>query len=149
MKKLPQFNDEIGLSLSAWVEIMKSFTKIRNLELELIESNGLTIGQFGLLELLYHRGEQSIGAATTLAMSTPGNMTVVVKNLLKQGLITTQKNPSDKRSSTLRISEQGSALIGSLFPEHASRINRFLSGLTSDEQEMLKQLLRKLNKSLK
>jgi MarR family 2-MHQ and catechol resistance regulon transcriptional repressor len=66
MKKLPHFEDETALSLSTWVEIMKSFNKIRSLELSLIEANGLTIGQFGLLELLYHRGEQSIGAASNV-----------------------------------------------------------------------------------
>ena len=71
MKKLAHFEEHIGLSLSTWVEIMSAFTKIRALELELIEANGLTIGQFGVLELLYHRGSQSIGAATKLAMSTP------------------------------------------------------------------------------
>lgn len=149
MKKLPQFDENIALSLSTWVELMKAFSKIRSLELELIEANGLTIGQFSLLELLYHRGSQSIGAATTLAMSTPGNMTVVVKNLAKQGMIVVGKDPGDKRVSTLSISEKGSALMQTLFPEHALRIDYFLSGLESSEKEVMKTLLRKLNKSLK
>lgn len=149
MKKLPHFEEHIGLSLSTWVEIMRAFTKIRALELELIEANGLTIGQFGVLELLYHRGSQSIGAATKLAMSTPGNMTVVVKNLVKQGLITSEKSAEDKRSATISITEAGIALIGSIFPEHSKRIDQFLSGLSREEKEVVRALLRKLNKSLK
>lgn len=149
MKKLPEFDGHIGLSLSTWVEIMRAFTKIRALELELIEANGLTIGQFGVLELLYHRGAQSIGAATKLAMSTPGNMTVVVKNLLKMGLITSEKSPEDKRSATIAITEAGSELIAGLFPEHSRRIDSFLSGLSREEKEVVRALLRKLNKSLK
>ncbi|MDD4884648.1 MAG: MarR family winged helix-turn-helix transcriptional regulator [Sulfuricurvum sp.] len=149
MKKLPQFDENIALSLSTWVELMKAFSKIRSLEMELIEANGLTIGQFSLLELLYHRGSQSVGAATTLAMSTPGNMTVVVKNLAKQGMIVVDKDPKDKRISTLSISEKGSELMKNLFPEHAKRIDRFLSGLDNDDKEAVKKLLRKLNKSLK
>lgn len=149
MKKLPQYDENIALSLSTWVELMKAFSKIRSLEMELIEANGLTIGQFSLLELLYHRGSQSVGAATTLAMSTPGNMTVVVKNLAKQGMIVVDKDPNDKRVSTLSISEKGSALMKNLFPEHSKRIDRFLSGLDNDEKEVVKKLLRKLNKSLK
>lgn len=149
MKKLPQYDENIALSLSTWVELMKAFSKIRSLEMELIEANGLTIGQFSLLELLYHRGSQSVGAATALAMSTPGNMTVVVKNLAKQGMIVVDKDPNDKRVSTLSISEKGSALMKNLFPEHSKRIDRFLSGLDNDEKEVVKKLLRKLNKSLK
>ena len=149
MKKLPHFEEHIGLSLSTWVEIMRAFTKIRALELELIEVNGLTIGQFGVLELLYHRGSQSIGAATKLAMSTPGNMTVVVRNLVKQGLITSEKSAEDKRSATISITEAGSTLIGSIFPEHSKRIDQFLSGLSREEKEVVRALLRKLNKSLK
>lgn len=149
MKKLPDFENETALALSTWVEMMKAFNRIRSLELSLIEANGLTIGQFALLELLYHRGEQSIGAATKLSMSTPGNMTVVVKNLVKRGLITTHKNPSDKRSSTLSITEEGKSIMSSLFPEHSQRIKSFLSGLSSEEQKETKTLLRKLNKSLR
>lgn len=149
MKRLPEFEPDIALSLSTWVEIMKAFNSIRSLELSLIEANGLTIGQFALLELLYHRGDQTIGAATKLAMSTPGNMTVVVKNLAKQGLITTRKNPADKRSSTLQITEEGKLLMDSLFPEHSRRITAFLSGLSAQEQKSVQELLRKLNKSLK
>jgi len=149
MKKLPHFEDETALSLSTWVEIMKSFNKIRSLELSLIEANGLTIGQFGLLELLYHRGEQSIGAATKLAMSSPGNMTVVVKNLVKLGLISAEKSESDKRSAVLCITQKGSELISSIFPEHSKRIEGFLSGLSTEEKEVVRALLRKLNKSLK
>ena len=149
MKKLPEFENETALALSTWVELMKAFNRIRSLELTLIETHGLTIGQFALLELLYHRGEQSIGAATKLSMSTPGNMTVVVKNLLKRGLITTRKNPSDKRSSTLQITGEGKSIMDSLFPEHSQRIKGFMSGLTSEEQEEVRVLLRKLNKSLR
>lgn len=149
MKKLPDFEIDTALALSTWVELMKAFNRIRALELTLIEANGLTIGQFGLLELLYHRGEQSIGAATKLVMSTPGNMTVVVKNLSKRGLITTHQNPSDKRSSTLRITQEGANIMDGLFPEHSMRIRTFMSGLSVDEQKETQKLLRKLTKSLR
>ena len=149
MKRLPKFEDDIALSLSTWVEIMKAFNKIRTLEMELIEANNLTIGQFALLELLHHRGSQTIGAATKLAMSSPGNMTVVVKNLLKAEMITSEKHDSDKRSAVLSITPKGSELIASMFPEHSKRIDSFLSGLTQEEKEVVRALLRKLNKSLR
>ncbi|MDD2829580.1 MAG: MarR family transcriptional regulator [Sulfuricurvum sp.] len=149
MKKLPDYEHTITTALSTWVEMMKAFNRIRSLELTLIEENGLTIGQFSLLELLYHRGEQSIGAATVLAMSTPGNMTVVVKNLSKRGLIMSHKNPNDKRSSILKITDEGKRIMESLFPEHSRRIQTFMSGLSTDEQNETQKLLRKLNKSLR
>lgn len=149
MKKLPPFELDIAVSLSAWVELMKAFTKIRSRELDLIEANGLTIGQFGVLELLHHRGPQSVGAATKLAMSTPGNMTVVVKNLAKRGLITTRKDDRDKRTVILTITDTGTDLIARMFPEHARRIDSYMGGLDRDEQQTLRQLLRKLHKALK
>lgn len=149
MKKLPEFEDDVALSLSTWVEIMKAFNKIRSLELSFIEQNGLTIGQFALLELLHHRGPQTIGAATKLAMSSPGNMTVVVKNLIKSELITSEKHDSDKRSAVLSITKKGNELVSSMFPEHSKRIDSFLSGLTQEEKEVVRALLRKLNKSLR
>ena len=149
MKNLPTFEPSIALSLSVWVELMKAFSKVRTREMEWIEAHDLTIGQFGVLELLYHRGEQTIGAVTKLTMSTPGNTTVVIKNLSKRGLIITKKKEGDRRTTLVAITAEGEALIAKIFPQHAQNIEHFFKGLSHDEQQNLRSLLRVLNKSLK
>ena len=57
--------------------------------------------QFQVLEVLYHRGDLNIGAITKLTMSTPGNITVVVRNLKRDGLIDSIADSKDKRASIL------------------------------------------------
>ena len=49
-------------------------------------------------------------------MSTPGNITVVIKNLKRDDWITSILNPDDKRASILTITEKGTKVIEKVFP---------------------------------
>ena len=146
-RNIPSYGERNDLAMFAWVRLFRSHQKIRTKETRWMEELGLTMQQFTLLELLYHRGSQSVGAATKLLMSTPGNMTVVVKNLEKKGLITVTADPADKRTRNLEISPDGAALIGGLFPEHAEQLAGCFLALDDEELRTLSTLLRKLEKS--
>lgn len=146
-RNIPSYGARNDLAMFAWVRLFRSHQKIRTKETRWMEELGLTMQQFTLLELLYHRGSQSVGAATKLLLSTPGNMTVVVKNLEKKGLVTVTPDPVDRRTRKLEITPAGAALIGGLFPEHAGRLADCFSALDDDELRTLSALLRKLEKS--
>jgi MarR family 2-MHQ and catechol resistance regulon transcriptional repressor len=51
-------------------------------------------------------------------MSTPGNITVVVKNLKRDNWITSVKDPNDNRASILSITQKGKDVIEEVFPNH-------------------------------
>jgi len=75
------YGERTDKSMQTWIQILRAFQKIRAKELKYINECGLTMNQFEVLEVLYHRGDLQIGAITKLIMSTPGNVTVVVRNL--------------------------------------------------------------------
>lgn len=104
----------------------------------------LTFNQFKVLEVLYHRGDLSIGAITKLTMSTPGNITVVIKNLKRDGWISAIKDPNDNRSSILTLSKKGKEIIESVFPQHAKNTHKTLEVLSDDELDTLYELLDKV-----
>jgi len=134
-------------SMRTWMQLVRSHTKIRNKELVYIQENNLTMNQFQVLEVLYHRGNLNIGSITKLIMSTPGNLTVVIKNLKRDELISSIKDPNDKRASMLSITKKGKDIIASMFDQHASNLAQNFEVMNDAELDTLFSLLRKLQKA--
>lgn len=134
-------------ALRCWIELVRSFSKIRAQELPFIESFGITIQQFGVLEALFHLGDLRISEIIRLTLSSSGTMTVVIKNLKKKGLVTTRRDPRDRRATRVTLTQNGVDLIDGMFEEHARQITGCLAPLEAQEQELLTRLLRKLEKA--
>lgn len=109
---------------------------------------GLTISQFGTLESLYHLGPMCPGEISTKLLKSGGNITLVIDNLEKQGLVSRERDTQDRRMVTVSLTEAGRELISQLLPPHVATIVEELSYLTPEEQETLGQLCRKLGKKL-
>ena len=134
-------------AMRTWIDIARAFTVVRAKENSFIEANGLTIQQFGVLEALYHMGGLTVGELTKLVLSTPGNMTVVLKNLKQKGLIDTKHPENDRRVTVAAITDAGSAVISKIFPVHAKNMEGYFECLPDEEQETLSAILRKLRKA--
>ena len=80
-------------------------------------------------------------------MSTPGNITVVVRNLKRDGYITSIADIKDKRASILSITQKGKDIIEELFPNHAQNFEEYFKVLDEQELDSLFTILRKLQKS--
>jgi MarR family 2-MHQ and catechol resistance regulon transcriptional repressor len=107
---------------------------------------GLTESQFGALEALYHLGplhQRELGAKL---LRSSGNITMVVDNLEKRGLVRRERGVADRRFITVHLTEAGRRLIARIFPRHAARIAAELAVLAPQEQEELGRLCRKLGK---
>ncbi|ARU49844.1 MarR family winged helix-turn-helix transcriptional regulator [Sulfurospirillum diekertiae] len=141
------YGERTDRSMQTWIQILRAFQKIRAKELKYINASGLSMNQFEVLEVLYHRGDLNIGAITKLIESTPGNVTVVVKNLIRDGLINTLPSPEDSRVRIVSITEKGKELIGGMFPQHASNLQSYFDVLSDEELIALYDLLRKLQKA--
>ena len=76
-------------------------------------------------------------------------MTTVVDNLEKLGLVERIRGKEDRRVSMLHLTASGRELIKRIFPGHAKAVAHELSILSSEEQEMLRSLCRKLGKQQK
>lgn len=148
MKTVKHYGDSRDIVLRTHIELNRSYLKLRAKETSWLETQGLTLQQFAILEALYHLGELSVGELTRLILSTPGNMTVVIKNLIGKNLVETIQNDKDRRSKLLCITEKGSEIISAIFPEHVGNLVQWYSeSLNEDELQMLSILLRKLEKS--
>lgn len=134
-------------AMGTWIQLLRVFNTIRAKESVYIQSFELTMNQFQVLEVLYHRGDLSVGAITKLTMGTPGNITVVVRNLKRDGFIRSIPDEKDKRSSIISITQKGRDVMEQLFPCHAKNFEKYFEELDDEEMETLFTLLRKLYKS--
>jgi len=105
---------------------------------------GLTVSQFGVLEALYHIGPLSQVNIAKKVLKSSGNITMVIDNLEKSGLVKRERKKDDRRYYIVQLTDEGRKLIGSIFPRHAAKIMEEMMILSSTEQETLGNLCRNL-----
>lgn len=143
MEEIKKLIDENKLTLSTLVVFTRAEHTIHRQELQTIRESGLTAAQFGVLEALYNKGDLRIGELIEKILTTSGNITVVIKNLEKDGLIKKNPDPEDKRSTIISITDKGKEVIEGILPEHIHNIERIFSILTDEEKVTLKNILKK------
>jgi MarR family 2-MHQ and catechol resistance regulon transcriptional repressor len=111
-----------------------------------IAAAGLTGSQFGALEALLHLGPLYQKDLGEKLLKSSGNMTLVIDNLEKRGLVRRARDSEDRRFTTVHLTEEGRELITRAFPAHARAVAREMSVLTPAEQEELGRLCRKLGR---
>jgi MarR family transcriptional regulator, 2-MHQ and catechol-resistance regulon repressor len=104
----------------------------------------LTLSQFGVLEILYHLGPVCQGTLSQKLLKSSGNITLVLDNLEKHGLVRRIRSLEDRRMVMLELTAAGSELIARIFPQHVAIIVEEMSVLTPAEQRLLGELSKKL-----
>ncbi len=138
------YGKRVDKAMKTVVRLERTNLKINNMTLNYLSQHNLTFNQFKIIEVLYHRGDLNISSITKLTMSTPGNTTVVVKNLLRDGWINSFKDPNDNRISILSITPKGKEIIEQVFPNHAKNLENAMSVLSDEELDTLYDLLNKI-----
>jgi len=141
-----KYGEENNLNMKLVIAIRRSLQPEEKYLTSLLTDYGLTTSQFGVLEALYHVGPMNINQIIEKTLSTSGNMTVVIRNLVKQNLITKERDPEDGRAFLIHITAKGHKLIKSLFPSHLEELQRAFSAIDTNEKEELLKLLKKLNR---
>src|SRR5208337_1922397 len=134
------------LALGTYVKLMRAANSARNFATRSLCEAGVTLTQFAVLEALYHLGPMSLSDIAQKVLTTGGNLTMVVRNLEKQGLARRQECPEDRRISIVVLTAKGKSLIRAMFPRHAAAIVEFLSVLSPEQQAHLGELCRKLGR---
>jgi MarR family transcriptional regulator, 2-MHQ and catechol-resistance regulon repressor len=138
---------EQARALKLWVVLARAYAAVQTHSLADIERHGLTVGEFGILESLFHKGPMLLGEVQKRILVSSGGITYLVDRLEAKGLVERQECPGDRRARFAALTEQGEALIRQIFPGHAQCIEHALSGLDAEEQERAIALLRRLGRT--
>jgi MarR family 2-MHQ and catechol resistance regulon transcriptional repressor len=135
-------------ALGLWIALARCYSTYSRAVAAVVQERGLTLPQFGTLEALYHLGPLSLGELAEKLLVTGGNVTYVMDRLESQGLVARFRSEDDRRVVHARLTEEGKALVASVFPEHASYIEHLCRHLDAREQQELRRLLKQLGKGI-
>ncbi|MGC1969016.1 MAG: MarR family transcriptional regulator [Candidatus Acidiferrales bacterium] len=133
-------------ALNAYINLVRASDSVLSKIGTHLESEGVTQGQFAVLEALLHLGPMCQHALAKKLLRSGGNMTLVVDNLQKQGWVKRVRQEKDRRMVQIHLTPKGRRLITRIFPEHAKAIARVMGELTPAEQEELRRIARKLGR---
>ncbi|MFD2656690.1 MarR family winged helix-turn-helix transcriptional regulator [Gracilibacillus thailandensis] len=131
-------------SLKLFVVLSKAYRAVADQVAKDIRSHGLNTTDFGVLELLYHQGEQPLQKIGDKILLASGSITYVVDKLEKKGLVKRTPCPSDRRITYASITENGQQLLNDIFPEHWKQIEAITAGLDEEEKVEAIRLMKKL-----
>ena len=102
-----------------------------------IRSFDLTVSEFGVLEFLYHKGDQPVQEIAKKILVTSGTITYVINKLVEKDFVERKQCTNDKRIFYIHLTKKGERKIANIFPDHED----FLDGLFKELSEGEKNLL--------
>jgi MarR family 2-MHQ and catechol resistance regulon transcriptional repressor len=139
-----QGNKETVRALNAFINLERASDTVNGRMTPPLKAQGLTVGQFGVLEALLHLGPLCQHELARKLLRSGGNITLVVDNLEKNGWVRRVRQKNDRRMIQIQLTPAGRRLITRVFPAHARAITEEMSRLSAGEQETLRRLCRKL-----
>lgn len=131
-------------ALKLWIVLSRAYAAIGDRAGAHVAAHGMTIAEFGVLEALYHKGPMLLGEVQRKLLVSSGGVTYLVDRLERRGLVRRDACPEDRRARYAVLTDEGTAFVGRVFPDHAAAIRDAVAGLDADEQLVATALLRKL-----
>ncbi|WP_411169603.1 MarR family winged helix-turn-helix transcriptional regulator [Clostridium sp. MB05] len=114
-----------------------------------VQEFGLNISEFGVLEMLYHKGDQPVQKVAEKILVTSGTITYVINKLEKKELVIRRKCEKDKRIFYVSLTEKGKDFIAHIFPKHKGFLDSLFINLDEKTKKELLDNLIQLRKVLK
>ena len=129
-----------------WLVMMKAMRALTRYAAVGIEETGLGLSDFGVLEVLLHKGPLPVNTIGPIVDLTPGSISIAVDRLVGKGLVSRVESAEDRRVRIVALTPQGKGLIVSAFRKHSGQMKRVFSELSTEELSALEEALKKAGK---
>jgi MarR family 2-MHQ and catechol resistance regulon transcriptional repressor len=133
-------------TLDAFIKLTRCANSILSRLSERNTVGDLTPSQFAVLEALYHLGPMTQGEVSMKVLKSGSNMTTVIDNLERDGLVRRERDAKDRRVIHVHLTEAGTSKLEAVLPRHVAALVEEFSVLTASEQETFGELCKKLGK---
>jgi MarR family transcriptional regulator, 2-MHQ and catechol-resistance regulon repressor len=134
--------DTSGVHL--WVVLWKAFRSVEAHAHRHIAELDMCLSDFGVLEVLLHKGPLNVQELGAKVLLTSGSMTAALDRLERRGLIDREEDAVDRRARVVRLTDAGEGLIREAFEDHKQAMELSVAGVARKDREMLIDLLRQL-----
>ncbi|SEJ01006.1 MarR family transcriptional regulator, 2-MHQ and catechol-resistance regulon repressor [Deinococcus reticulitermitis] len=135
-------------ALDAYIKLWRASQAAETAAHRHLAQHQLTISQFGVLEAVYHLGPLSQRQLADKILRSSGNLTMVIDNLERDGLVLRQRAKLDRRVMMVNLTPEGQALVETILPQHVAGLRDIFSVLTEQETADLARISRKLGLAL-
>src|ERR1700723_677817 len=129
-----------------WLVMMKAMRALTRYAAAGIEETGLGLSDFGVLEVLLHKGPLPVNTIGSIVDLTPGSISIAVDRLVAKGLVSRVESAEDRRVRIVALTSCGKELIASAFRKHSGQMKRVFSELNAAELRGLEVALKKVGK---
>jgi DNA-binding MarR family transcriptional regulator len=133
------------MALKLWLRLLSCTTQIETEIRKRLRSRfGITLARFDYLAQLHRHPEGlRMNALSRYLMVTGGSITGLTDELEKEGLVTREAAPDDRRSFLLRLTPEGRRAFERIATEHEAWVIEMFEDLDASERRILYQLLGK------
>jgi MarR family transcriptional regulator, 2-MHQ and catechol-resistance regulon repressor len=129
-----------------WLVMMKAMRALTKYAAAGIEETGLGLSDFGVLEILLHKGPLPVNTIGPIVDLTPGSISTAVDRLFAKGLVSRVESSEDRRVRIVALTPRGKALIDSAFRKHSGQMRKAFAELSPEELRGLEAALKKVGK---
>jgi MarR family 2-MHQ and catechol resistance regulon transcriptional repressor len=129
-----------------WLVMMKAMRALTKYAAAGIEETGLGLSDFGVLEILLHKGPLPVNTIGLIVDLTPGSISIAVDRLFAKGLVSRVESAEDRRVRIVALTARGKALIDSAFRKHSGQMRKAFAELSPEELRGLEAALKKVGK---
>lgn len=133
-------------ALRLWLRLLTCSQLIeRQVRTRLRNRFDITLPRFDLMsQLERHAAGLKMNELSRLMMVTGGNITGIVDQLVKEGLVERVDDAADRRAWRVRLTRAGSKAFAEMARAHEEWVVELLSGLSRRDSDALMQLLARL-----
>ena len=133
-------------ALRVWLRLLTCTQLVeRRVRSGLREGFGTTLPRFDLMaQLERHPEGLKMNELSRLLMVTGGNVTAIVDQLEKEGLVERLDEPADRRAFRIRLTKSGEKSFAEMARAHEEWVIELFAGVGRKEQDELLRLLAKV-----
>lgn len=134
----------VDLRVDAYVHLVRTADRVFADVSRGLNEHNLTASQFSALKALCIKGPMPQKDVATSILKSTGNVTLVIDNLERRGLVLRTRGVSDRRVFDIAVTDAGRELFESIYAAHLDRIRSEMGALDSADCEHLISLLERI-----
>ena len=124
-------------SVRVWLRLLSCTMAIEKEVQRRFAEHDMTLPRFDVLAALDRHEEMTMSALSRSLLVSNGNVTQLVQKLIGDGLVEMRTQPTDRRSSLVRLTAEGRRRFDTLAEAHSEWIDRMLAELNFIQRERL------------
>ena len=137
-------------ALRLWLRLLTCTNLIEaTIRADLRRDFDVTLPRFDLMAQLYkHPAGLKMGELSQRLMVTGGNVTGIADQLSREGLVSREADPNDRRAWRISLTAEGRRVFAQMAERHEGWVTGLTAGLTDVERGQLFRLLGRLKASV-